>query len=436
MGNLVNSIKVTIGKEGAGTPGTPVATTAVVPIKAMPTLDRKPEKTTDPVIIGAGMDAGEYAVSADTKGGLSLAPRACAGFGQILKGAFGTETVSGEILAVIRLRYTGASASCKLTTDLGAKTINSKIGALGAEANDAAFGTAGTLTLTAITVDTVAELIAVIEAYADYEAKLITGSGDSIITSVIAGTFQAKGKWAILTLTGAGSGAYAHRFVPDLAAGSERPTFSVQTDGRQDNIKHAGWTPNTLDMSAALKAELDASVDGLAFTEAVGQGASGLALNDSKAFIFGGGITSIGGVDYNFVRNVSAKANLNLKADGYGQASLDRAYHAKGKFEFNGQAKLRLDAASYLERAKVESGAASSILLIFYAAESKKVGTSAVAELLIIEVAYSELSNFDFEDSSGQVDASLDWKAFAPGGAYNYDSPVVVTMVTSDVAVY
>ena len=42
-----NAIKVTIGKES--TAGTSVAPTAVIPIKATPKLDRKPEKIVDPV---------------------------------------------------------------------------------------------------------------------------------------------------------------------------------------------------------------------------------------------------------------------------------------------------------------------------------------------------------------------------------------------------
>lgn len=427
-----NQVKLSIGKES--TPGTAVAPTAVLPIRSIGSLDRSIEKATDPVIVGAGMASGEYPVSADVKGSIPLSPRACAGFGQVLKGAFGSEAVA-EVIGVIRIKYTGASASCKITTDNGAKSINAKIGALGSEANDAAFGTSGTITLTNVAHDTVGELQAAIEACTDYEAKILTGNSASTITSVVAGTYQAKGKWAVLVLTGT-SGAHAHRFTPDLVSGSERPAFSIQKDGFQDNYRFAGCSVNSLSLSAALKAAAECDMELIGFSEAAGQSAmSGLSLNDSKPFIFGGGVTSISGVDYNYVRNVSAKAENGLKADGYGQASLDRAYHAKGMFAFSGDLKLRLDATSILERAKVETGVAAPLLFVFYAAESKKVGTSSVAEMLIIEVPYAELSNFAFEDNSGIIDCGAGWKAFAPGGTV-YDPPVTLTLITSDATAY
>jgi hypothetical protein len=79
--------------------------------------------------------------------------------------------------ATLKIQYTGASASCLLTANATAKTLSSAIGAAGAEVADAAFGTAGTITLTGATVDTIEELVAVIEAYADYTASVIYGEG-------------------------------------------------------------------------------------------------------------------------------------------------------------------------------------------------------------------------------------------------------------------
>lgn len=432
----LQSIKASIEKESvAGTPITPVA---VLPIKGLPSLDRTIEKQADPVIVGAGMAAGEFPVAASVKGSISLSPRACAGYGKCLKGAFGAEAAPAEILAVIRIKYTGASASCKITTDISGKTINSKIGALGSEANDTTFyASTGSIPLTNASYDTPAELVAYIDGLADYEAKLITGSGASTITSVVTGIFQAKGKWAILVLTGTGSGAYVHRFTPDLAIANERPTLTVQLDLGTDNLRYAGVSVNSLSHSAALKGLLECEVELIGFTEQAGQSAmSALTLPDAKNFIFGGGVSSISGADYTYVRSMSAKAENALKDDGYGQSSLDRAYHAKGLFGFSGDLKLRLDATSYLERAKVASGVVASELFIFYAAESKCVGTSAVAELLIIEVPYSEHSGFSFEDNGGIIDCSLTWKGFNPGGSYNYDSPVVVTLISADSAAY
>lgn len=425
------NVKWTIGKQSDAT--TAVSTTAVLPVRGIGSLDRTIEKKEDPAIVGAGMAIGEYPVAADVKGSLPLSPRSCSGFGQVLKGVFGTES-STEVIGIVRLRYTGSSASAKITTDVGAKTINAKIGALGSESNDAAFGTSGTLTLTATANDTITELVAVIEAYTDWEARIVTGSGASTITSVVTGTFQAKGKWVYLLLTGT-TGAYAHRFTPDLAIGSERANFSVQKDGFQDNYKYPGIAFDSLSLSASMKAELEADVELLGLGESSGQVASVLTLNDSKPFLFAGGVASIGGVDYTYCRKVSAKITNSHKTDGYGQASIDRAYHAKGKFSIEGELSLRLDATSILERPKVEAGTVASISLHFYAAESKKVGTTSIAEMLILEIPFAELSEFTFDENGEIIDCTCKWKGFYPGGT-TYDSPVVATMTSSDSSVY
>ncbi len=92
----------------------------------------------------------------------------------------------------LEIQYTGVSASCILEGDAAAKTLTSKIGVLGAEAVDAAFGTAGILDLTGATVDTLTELAAVINAYADYTAAVTYG--DDIATeNILTATVQAKG---------------------------------------------------------------------------------------------------------------------------------------------------------------------------------------------------------------------------------------------------
>lgn len=432
-----NSVKVSIVKEV--TAGTAIDPTAVVPIKSLPGLDRTIEKATDPVIIGAGMAAGEFPVSASVKGGLSISPRSCPAFGHILKGTFGGETAAPPIVVgAIRIKYTGASASCKLVA--AGSTITAYKGALGSEAADTEFyASTGILPLTNALYDTPAELAAVIEAMPNYECDLITGA-DGTITGVYACTVQAKDQWALFILTGSGTGAYAHQFTANLTAGSERPTYTVQLDNMRpsssDNMRYAGCSINSLSLSAALKATLEGDIELIGFTETIANAAmSALALNDSKPFIFAGGIVSIAGADYNYVRNVTLKAENNLKDDGYGQASLDRAYHAKGMFSLSGDLKLRLDATSILERPKVASGVFAPIFLYFYAAESKKIGTSVIAEMLIIEIPYAELSAFAFEDNGGIVDCSISWKAFKPGGTL-YNEPVTVTLISTDSAVY
>jgi hypothetical protein len=93
----------------------------------------------------------------------------------------------------LSIQYTGASASCILLGDAAAKTLTSKIGAAGAEAVDAAFGTAGVFDLTAVTVDTLAELAAIIEAYVGYTCSIVYGDDIATGNIVTQGPVQAKG---------------------------------------------------------------------------------------------------------------------------------------------------------------------------------------------------------------------------------------------------
>jgi hypothetical protein len=433
---LKNSVKYTIGKES--TPGTSVARTAVLPIRDIGSLDRAITKQEDPVIVGSGMAAGEFAVAGDVKGSIPLSPRSCPGWGMALKGALGTEGSPVQLAGIIRIKYTGSSASCKITTNLASHTIVSAKGALGSETADSSFGSAGTIDVTGAAYDTLAELVAAIDGYADYSATLVTGSGSTTNASVVAGTFQAKNKDVFLFLTSASGGAYLHRFTPDLTAGSERSTFSIQKDGYQDNYLYDGNVFDGLSITAALKGIAEADADVIGMKETAGQSANTvLTLGDSKAYVFGGGFTSIGGVNYNYVRKNSVKIKGNHREDGYGQASLDRAFHQKGMFAGEGEITLRLDSDSVLERPKVEAGTESPICLLFFAAESKKVGTSSVAECMIIEIPYAVGSESPTYESSGDaLDMTLKYKAYYPSRTTAYDSPVVVSIVTSDSSAY
>lgn len=104
----------------------------------------------------------------------------------------------------LKIQYVGVSASCLLQGDAVAKTVTSLIGAAGAEVADAAFGVAGVLDLTGTTVDTLTELAAVINAYADYTA--VVEYGDDIATeNILTHTAQAKGVYAYLLFSLAAS---------------------------------------------------------------------------------------------------------------------------------------------------------------------------------------------------------------------------------------
>jgi len=430
-------VKYTLGKESGATPGTAVNRTIALSIRDIGSLDREINKIEDPVIAGQGMSAGEFAASADVKGSIPLSPRAGPGFGSILKGVFGTEATPVQVIGAIAMRYIGASASCKVVTDVSAKTITCSKGVLGAETADTDFGTAGVLTLTSASVDTMTELVAVINGYtAKYEAVLLTGDGAATITSVMTVTAaQGKGKWVYLFLTGT-SGAYVHPFTLDLTAGSELPTWSIQRDGFQDNYLYDGCVVNTLSMSGALKGAVEAECEILGMKETIGQSASTVVLSGAKPLIFGGGKTSINGTTYNFTRKFSLKIDRGGNADGYGQSTLDRAYHQKGVAKVEASASLRLDAVSILERPKVEAGLAAPFQVVMIGSEAKKVGTSSVAEMLIVSMAASEVSSFKDAANGDQIDVDIGFKAYNPAGTYDYDAPVSAWLITADSAAY
>lgn len=93
----------------------------------------------------------------------------------------------------LKIRYTGADASCLIIADSTGKTLTSKIGAAGAEAVDAAFGVDGVLDLTAAANDTLSELSAVIDAYADYTCEVFYGDNELDSEKVLDSESQAKG---------------------------------------------------------------------------------------------------------------------------------------------------------------------------------------------------------------------------------------------------
>jgi hypothetical protein len=433
---LKHGVKYTIGKESKSAPGTAVARSAVLPISDIGSLDRDITKKTDPLIAGLGMDSGEYAVSADVKGGIPLSPRPCAGWGMVLKGIFGTEATPVEIMGQVRIRYTGSSGSCKIVCDVTGKTIKSYIGVAGSETLDTNFGTGGTITLTATGNDTLTELVALIDAYTDYEAVLVNGLGSGTIASVKTATYQAKGKWAFLWLTGSGSGAYLHQFTPDLTLGTERDPWSIQVDGAGDNYLYAGNYMNKLSLSAALKADLEADLDVLGMTETAGQTASALTAPTGKPYKFGAGFTSLAGTKYSETRKHAVAFGNSMLEDGYGQDSLDRSYVERGKFVIDGgEVQLRLTATSILERPKAETGERVPMQFLYFEVENSFL--LSVKGCMLIELPYAEISETPKRLANGDIlDLDIKFKAFNPGGATDYEPPAIVSILTSDSAAY
>lgn len=430
----VNGIKLTIG--GAeGSPGTPVAREHVIPVRGPPELDRTVERQLDPAIVGSNMDAGEYTTVEDVKGGIPLSFRPCGGVGQLLKSLLGDEETPVQVGACIRIRYTGASASCKLVPSASGNTLRSYVGAAGSESLDAGFGTGGTMDLAGAPTDTVAEVVSVIEGYADYECELVSGSGSVSASEVLDFTSpgnhrQGKNTWAYVWFGSATSGVYKHEFPVDLST-AERPTYSIQKDGYQDNFLYDGCVVDRLSLSGALKGMVEADCDILGMKETGGQTASVLTLPDIDPLLFWNGSTSVGSVDYAYVRSMSLELRNNHNPDGYGQGLVTRQYQQKAKFEATGELTVRLDADSYAERAKVFSNATVAVSLWL---KGKAIGSS-IAELCIIELPKCTVSSFSYEESNGVFDAKLAVKALAPKGTV-WSDPVTVTILTTDAGVY
>lgn len=430
----INSVKMTIG--GAeGSPGTPASMEYVIPLRGVPSVDKTADRQIDPAILGTNMDAGEFTAVEDVKGSIPLAFRPCGGIGELLRSLLGSTDTPVQVGACIRIRYSGASASCKMVPNTGTNTLKSYVGTLGSESLDAGFGTAGSIDLTAAAYDTVTELVAVIEAYADYKCELVTGSGSVNTSDVIDWTSpgnyrQAKDTWAYLWFSSTTSGVYKHEFPVDLST-TERPTYSIQKDGFQDNFLYDGCVVDRLSISGALKGMVEADCDILGMKETGGQSVSVLTLADVDPLLFWNGSTSLGGNDYTYTRAFSLELKNNHMPDGYGQGLVTRQYQQKAKFEASGDITVRLDATSYAERAKIFSNTLASVSLWL---KGKTIAGS-VAELCIIELPKVTISTFGFVENNGVFDAKLGFKVLKPKGTL-WNDPVTVTILTTDSGAY
>jgi len=644
------NIKYTISRPEF-TPGTEEARKFVIPVTALGGLDKKVERGEDPAVVGSNMLAGEYPLAFDIGGPIPLSPRPCGGFAALLKSLLGREDIPTRIGGIMRVRYTGVSASCKLvaasdrthgfqecdltgitlstatglaattqyyfkvTVDGGAAveydittgtvltydviirlmneamnesgayfslvagdlrctsqseaasstivlaagvtgpdlfaaltdfvafeaavdgiagtaiTLDSYVGAKGAEVIDAAnFGVAGSYDLTDGANDTMAELIALIAADTGYEAEILFGAGTqdtqnivvfmyieemtvtlatvladetitingltftahvdtttpanrefdisgddtadagelvtcindptygvpgvtasnagAVITLVAANpgrdaivvtsghdTFgiaytstakQGKNVWAYILFVGNTSTAYAHVFTSDLSD-AERPVYSIQKDGFHDNFLYSACVANNLSLSAALKGFADGNVELIGFEETTGQVLSALPLEDVDPMRFQGGGFAWQETDYNYLRSIAVNIANNHMVDGYGIASMYRAYQQKGIFALEGEFNIRLDATTYAQRVKSFDGTVTGMSFYF---KSKEIETN-IPEIMLVELPYCVLSLFDFPENAGVIDAHMSYKALNPKGTL-YNDPVTMILVTTD----
>lgn len=431
----INQIKLTIGGPET-TAGSAVAREYVLPIRGVSDLDKKTEGVEDPAILGRNMAAGEYIVADDVSGGIPLTPRPCGGMGQILKSLLGGEVTPVQVGALIRLKYTGSSASCKIVADNSANTIASVIGVKGSESADTNFGTVGTIDCDDVAYDTVDELVSAITGYTDYTCQKVfeqAADYDIATNKVVAITNkQAKSMWCYIWFGSSDSGAYLHEFYYDPTSTSEQPTYSIQKDGYQDNYLYAGCVVNTLRLSAALKSMVEGDVDILGMSETSGQSVSALSLEDIDPLLFYNGSFSIGTNTYTYIRNMSLDVNQNHNPEGYGQGSTSRVYHQKGKCEITGDATLRLDATSLGERTAMLNNTSVGISYYF---KGKNFTSVTVPELMLIELPYCIVNQFEFVENAGVFDARVAYRATYPKGTV-YNNPITVSILTGDSGVY
>jgi len=247
-----NKTKVTVAKEASsGQFATPAY---VLPIRGVADLDTVANKSEDPVITGRNMTSGFFLTSKAAGGNVPITTRPTPAFLLMLYSLLGADISAIQIGAAIRLRYNGASASCKVVANTSGDTLAASIGAKGSESGDTNFGTAGSISLADAGTDTVGELVSTIDAYDDYECEKVFGEDDvdaGLIISVAAS--QGKDHWVYLFFTSADSGVYLYSLPVDLTD-TERPTLTLQVDGREKSEAYVGSVVNSLGISAALQA--------------------------------------------------------------------------------------------------------------------------------------------------------------------------------------
>ena len=425
----INLLKLTAGLES--TAGSAVSRTAVIPISGLFNVQRSQEVAADPAIVGANMKTGSFLLADSVGGDIPLTPRPVDGYGRLLVSCLGATDTATQIGGCLRFQYTGASASNKVSASASGDTINSKIGTLGSEANDSNFGSSGTIDLNAGATDTLAELVAVINAYSDYTCEKVFGA-DSLDVAAIEDITALQGKktWVYVWFTSSSTGLYRHNFAVNLTS-TERKTLTLQGDGLQDNYTWDGAVVDTMSFSAALKGFAEGSCTVMGFDEGTGITASTVTLPTANPLVFHDGSFYLGSTNYTYLRNLSFEIRNNHNADGYGQGSTGRQYHEKGLFEVSGDVQLRLDATSIAERAKIFANTDIAIAAHFNGAAL----SADIDEMLIVEIPYVSLDEWTHSDNAGQVDATVNWSANNPKGS-PYNSPFKMWMINDDSQAY
>lgn len=425
-----NQVKVTIG--GPESPaGTEASRTVVIPHRDMPGLKVTFDKQGDPAISGENMLLGKYTVAGDTGGGIPLAFRPSAGIGKLLNSLLGQEDTPTQIAAAIRIRYTGSDASCKISANTSSDTLTSETGDKGSESGDASFGTSGDIDLTALSTDTVGELVTVINGYTDYECEKLFGADATDAADIEDITNkQAKDGWVTVWFTSSSSGAYRHQWVVDLS-NTQRPTYSVQVDERQDNFLYTGCVVDSLALNCALRSFVEASVEILGFQETGGQSASSLASASEEPIRFHNGGFSVGPYDFTYIRNHSLTMNNQHRNEGYGQGSIFRQFHEKGTFMATGEVQVRLNSDADAIKDYVN---ATTLLNIYFYYTGGTI-TSDISEFVLTELPYCSIDDFDWPTNEGVIDANFPFEV-VKGAGTRYNDPLTISFINTDSGAY
>jgi hypothetical protein len=376
--------------------GTAEARTDRLPITGLVEVVKKATRASSDVLTGRGTNRANYIDSIDLSMEVPMELQAVKGIGKLLVSNIGQDLATPlQVAGAIRISYTGANASAKLVVT--ATTITSTVGALGAEAADANFGTAGVLTLTDPTVDTLAELVAVIEAYADYSCEKIFGADAAVTTAVAIAAAQASGNSVVIYFSSATSGVYLHRMVPVLT-NTERPTITMQADGTglTDDVL-AGAVVDQIALSADLKgrATITATIMGTAATTDT---ASTLALPVKKPLKFSGASFFLAGIKHIFVKSFTATIANNIDGDeGFGAGSITET--------------------------------TSSMLAVFQG----DTLVAGIVETIIVKIPHIEITDATKSDSGVGIDSELTWEMVDP---QSYDEPFTLDMITTDATKY
>jgi len=488
-----NNLKMIAGRET--TAGTVVARSHVLPMRSISDLDTQVTQEVDPAIVGANMATGLYLMSKNSGGSVPLTPRPCPGYVDMINSLLGGSVTAQQVGGCLKFKYTGSEVSAKISASASGDTLTSEVGAKGSESGDTNFGTAGVVDLTGASYDTLAELVAYINGLSDYSAEKVMGDDDLDTASIIDITSkQGKDTWVYVWFSSAASGVYLYEFETVLTD-TERPTLSIQYDGRVKNDVYSGCMVNSHSLSGSLQGMVEGDAAIIGFKEYTYVQTPGTTANtdatvtgvDTRVLIAGMQVTGTGipaDTTIDSITTIAEDGELELSANATAAGTVtltftvpdssedledvDPMIFYKGSTHIGGAeytyiSSFSLDVTNNgkedgygqgsverLYHNKGEFAATGQVQLRLDAtshAERAKVYSgdqlaidmafegqdlgSSLKEFALIEMPYCQLTNAPRIDNGGQLDIQLDFQAINPKGT-NYNSPFKMSFVLNE----